>query len=44
MVKVTDAEGTELASIPIGTGPGQFIYSKSANTLYVVRGEKKVRE
>ncbi len=42
MVKVTDAEGKELASIPIGKGPGQFIYSKSANTLYIVRNEKKV--
>jgi DNA-binding beta-propeller fold protein YncE len=41
MVKVTDAEGTELASIPIEKNPGAFIYSKSSNTVYVVHNEKK---
>jgi len=41
VVKVTDAEGKELASIPIEKDPGRFIYSESANTLYVVHEEKK---
>ena len=41
VVKVSDAEGKELASIPIEKDPGKFIYSESANTLYVVHNEKK---
>jgi DNA-binding beta-propeller fold protein YncE len=41
VVKVTDADGKELASIPIEKDPGRYIYSKSANTLYVVHEEKK---
>ncbi len=41
LVRVTDAEGTEVASIPIEKSPGAFIYSKSANTVYVVHNEKK---
>jgi DNA-binding beta-propeller fold protein YncE len=40
-VQVTDAEGKMLASIPIEKGPGRFIYSESANTLYVVHNEKR---
>jgi len=39
-VQVTDAEGQVLSSIPIKKNPGKFIYSKSANTLYVVHDEK----
>lgn len=42
VVKVADAEGQELASIPIEKDPGRFIYSESANTLYVVHNEKKL--
>jgi len=41
MVKVTDADGNELATIPIEANPGRFIYSESANTLYVLHNEKK---
>ena len=41
VVKVIDVEGKEVASIPIEKDPGKFIYSKSANTLYVVHDEKK---
>jgi YVTN family beta-propeller protein len=40
-VKVTNAEGKEVASIPIEKDPGSSIYSKSANTLYVLHSEKK---
>lgn len=41
VVKVIDAEGKELASIPIAENPGSFIYSEPANTIYVVHTEKK---
>ncbi len=41
VVKVTDAEGNELAAIPIEKDPSYFAYSKSANTVYVVHNEKK---
>ncbi|MGA3162280.1 MAG: hypothetical protein ABSC77_13820 [Terracidiphilus sp.] len=40
-VKVTNPEGVALASIPIEKGSRSIIYSKSANTLYVVHDEKK---
>lgn len=40
-VKVTDPEGKELASIPIEKDAGAFIYSRSADTLYVVHEGKK---
>src|ERR1039458_1006114 len=42
VVKVKDADGKELASISIEKDPGQYIYSKSANTLYVVHNEKQL--
>jgi DNA-binding beta-propeller fold protein YncE len=43
VVQVMDAEGKVMASIPIEKSPGGYfyIYSKSANTLYVVYNEKK---
>jgi DNA-binding beta-propeller fold protein YncE len=41
LVQVADPEGKILASIPIGENPGTFVYSESANTLYVVHNEKK---
>lgn len=41
VVKVTDAEGKELASIPVEENPRTFLYAESVNTLYVVHNEKK---
>ena len=40
VVKVTDADGKILASIPIEMNPGAFVYSKSSNTIYVIHTEK----
>jgi DNA-binding beta-propeller fold protein YncE len=40
-IKVTDADGKEMASIPLETNPGRFVYSESANTLFVVQSGKK---
>lgn len=39
-VQVTDPDGNVLATIAIGMNPARFIYSESANTLYVVHNEK----
>jgi DNA-binding beta-propeller fold protein YncE len=51
LVRVTDPEGKVLASIPIERDPSwgcgtycwnfRYFYSKSANTLYILRGVKK---
>jgi DNA-binding beta-propeller fold protein YncE len=41
VVKVTDSDGKELASILIGARPGRYVYSESANTLYVVHSLKR---
>jgi hypothetical protein len=41
VVKVTDAEGKELASIPIGKISSFWIYSKLANSLYLIDRENK---
>lgn len=40
-VQVTDPDGKTLESIPIGKSPGEFIYSKINNTLYVIQNGKK---
>ena len=42
-VKITDPEGNELAKIPIEKGPGAYVYSISANTLYIVYDTGKGR-
>jgi hypothetical protein len=40
-IKVMDADGKELASIPLEKNPGRFVYSETTNTLYVVQSGKK---
>jgi hypothetical protein len=40
-VEVKDAEGSSLMSIPVEAFPSIWIYSKSANTLYLVHEDKK---
>lgn len=40
-VEVTDAEGKSLESIPVDALPSIWIFSRSANTLYLVSYERK---
>jgi hypothetical protein len=40
-VEVKDAEGSTLESIPVEAFPSIWIYSKSANTLYLVHEDKQ---